>query len=122
MLKVLNRVHSHTYEIKIYCGLRHGYSKTEPLHDIEEVKSICQGYCDRNGFCVTVNPTEFIYTDGFEPGAIIGIINYPRFPKGIGELDTRALELAEILLNEMNQERVSVVTPRETIMLENIYE
>ena len=114
----INRVHSYTYEIKIYCGLRQGYSKELPIYDLEDVSDVCQAYCDEKGFCVTVSPTEFIYKDGFEPGAVIGIINYPRFPNTIDELRARALELGKILLKEMDQERLSIVMPRETIMLE----
>jgi len=115
---MLNQVCSLTYEIKIYCGLRQGYSKELPLHDLEEVKSICQEYCDTNGFCVTVSPIEFIYTDGFEPGAVVGIINYPRFPRVPRELDSAAIILAKMLLEKLGQERISVVMPTNTIMLE----
>ena len=83
------------------------------------LRDVCQKYCDENGFCVTFTPTTFIYTKDHEPGAIVGLIHYPRFPADVEVLETRALELAKRLLKVAKQKRVSVVFPKRTVMLEN---
>jgi SAM-dependent methyltransferase len=43
-----------------------------------------------NPSCVTVTPTNFIYCGGQEDGVIIGIRNYPRFPKTEDEICIKA--------------------------------
>ena len=67
------------YNVQIWCGLKE--RDTEYLHSIEEVKTICQKFVDEVGQCVSVTPTEFIYTKGNEEGVVVGFIIYPRFPK-----------------------------------------
>ena len=49
--------------------------------DIEQITDICQQYCDKVGLCVTVTKTNYVFTRGSEAGAVIGLINYARFPK-----------------------------------------
>ena len=43
---------------------------------------------------MTVTPTEYVYTGGRQPGAIIGLIAYARFVKSNAELDSMAKDLA----------------------------
>lgn len=105
-----------TFTATIYLGLRN--ADTGHIHGMSEVRAACQKYVDSVGLCVTVTPTEFIYADGSEPGAAIGLINYPRFPAEAGHIRDRALVLAERLLRAFDQSRVSVVFPDETVMLE----
>jgi len=105
-----------TWEAKIYCGLQAGYSGR--LLSIERIKKVCQEYCDDIGWCVTVTPTTFIYKEGNESGAVIGIINYPRFALSENTLKERTFTLAELLLTELEQLRISIVLPDETVMLE----
>lgn len=107
-----------TYTATIYVGLREGY--TERMHNINELISICQQFCDAEGFCVTVSGTEFIYTNGREIGATIGIINYPRFPHTPTEIKKKAIRLALLLKNKAKQKRVSIVLTDETIMLDAV--
>lgn len=106
-----------TIEVKIYLGLRVGY--TNKIHDIKEVKEICQNFVNEISLCVTVTPTEFIYKNGNEPGCIIGLINYPRFPNDLFTICTHAKNLGEILMKKMEQFRVTVVYPDSSILLEN---
>ena len=105
-----------TITAKIYLGLREKYSKK--IHTIEELKDLLQDYVDKTGFCVTVTPTNFIYTDGREPGAIIGLINYPRFPKTKNELKQRAEEIAKLCKQKYKQNRISIEYQDKTIMFE----
>ncbi len=68
--------------------------------------------------CVTVTPTKFIYRKGSEPGAIIGLIQYPRFLRMECKIKALAIGLTQILIDELKQERMSIVFPDETLMLE----
>ena len=104
-----------TYEVKIYVGLRIGYS--DVYHSLEEAKQICQKYVDEIGWCVTVTETEFIYKGGNEKGIIVGIIQYPRFPLPTETINTRVFELAQALLDGLEQQRLSVVFSDVTMMI-----
>lgn len=106
-----------TFTATIWVGLKE--RDTNILRSVDEVRAICQQYCDEIGFCVTVTEIEFIYTDGNEPGVAIGCINYPRFPDMPENILHRALELAGRFLYAFNQYKVSVVCPDATYMLEN---
>ena len=108
---------SETYQVQIYVGLRVGY--TEEMHSINDVTKICDEWLEEHKDCVTITPTEFRYVDGWEPGAIVGMINYPRFPRSAAEIKSNAMELGEILRTRLGQFRVSVVTPTHTYLLEN---
>ena len=72
---------------------------------------------DRVGLCVSVTPTEFIYSNGSEPGFIVGLINYPRFPDHVPSIRGKALHIAEELRVLMQQLKVTVVFPDETVMV-----
>jgi len=105
-----------TYTAQIFVGLRVGYS--EEIHSLDEVREVCSAYVNSVGLCVTVTPTEFIYVDGGEPGAVVGLINYPRFPATPADIEFHALELARALKDALGQNRVSVVFPHRTVMIE----
>jgi len=105
-----------TFKADIYIGLQEGYNGQ--CHSMYELYTICQKYCNEIKLGVTVTPTRFIYVDGAEEGAIVGLINYPRFPSGREEIKNKATELAKILMDNFKQERCSIVCTDETIMLE----
>ena len=105
-----------TFTANIYVGLQEKYDGK--YRSVDEVRNLCQNYVNEIGWCVTVTPTEFIYKNGMEPGVIIGAINYPRFPSTPEQMKKQVLDLAEILLVELNQYRVSIVFTDETLMLE----
>lgn len=106
-------------DIKIYCGLKNTFEQKIGTYSLTDVHEIVQEYVNKLGECVTITPTNFVYTNGNEPGVIIGFINYPRFPKDQSELITRALGLAEKLMYAFKQCRVTVTTPISSIMLTN---
>lgn len=103
-----------SFNIQIWIGLREGY--TDKVHNIEEVYEECQKICNF-GNCVTVTPTRFIYKDGWEDGVIIGLINYPRFPKEKQRLIYDSWEISNRLQEKFNQIRVSITTPEKTYCL-----
>ncbi len=105
-----------TYWANIYCGLQKAYSGE--IIDIAYAKELCQKFCNEVKLGLTFTPTNFIYVDGSEPGFIVGLINYPRFPSSSMIIIQRAKELGLILLKELSQERLSIVTRDRTIMLE----
>lgn len=105
-----------TFTASIYVGLRHGYAGETSSSD--EVRQWLQNYCNEVKLGLTFTQTEFIYVDGGEPGVIIGLINYPRFPTTIEDIKEKALAIAKGLMELCQQERVSVVFSDETIMLE----
>jgi len=109
------------YESKIWLGLRAGYGHM--YSNIADVSKVISEWCKEKKQCVTVSNTDFIYVDGWEPGLIIGFINYPRYPNSKAELKNRTLELAELLMKKFNQYRVSCTfyptVPGGTVMLEN---
>ena len=116
-----------TFTATIYVGLKDTDKDNESkerdesynsLYDINDLKDVCQKYCDKVGFCVSFTPTKFIYTNGNEPGVIVGIIQYPRFPKPESEIKEKCIELAKLLMKQANQYKVSIVFTDETVMLE----
>ena len=109
-----------TYTATIYVGTRRGYDGE--IKPYEEVAKIIQDWVDSVGMCVTVTPTEYIYTGGREPGIIVGFINYPRFPEAPRNIELKVLDLAQILLRECKQMGLSIVFPDRTLMLSNTEE
>lgn len=105
-----------TFTANIYVGLRIGY--TGDSYGITHLEPLVQKYVNEVKLGVTVTPTKFLYVDGYDDGAIIGLINYPRFPSTNDEIKQKAINLAKILLKRFQQERVSVVFSDETIMIE----
>ena len=103
------------FQVQIWVGLKE--TDTGEVSDLSVIENICQEHCDDIGDCVTVTKTKYIYSDGNEPGAVIGWISYPRFPRTIDEVKKRAINLAEKLMEELHQKRVTITTPTESIML-----
>jgi len=99
----------------IFVGLRRGYGGKAP--DFDDVLPLCQGYVEEVGLAVTISPTVFVYRGGMEYGVIVGLINYARFPSTPKKILAHALKLARILRKELGQERVTVMTPTESILI-----
>lgn len=92
-----------TYWVRLYLS--------GPLPVIEQA---CRRECLEEGLCVTVEPTRFIYTGGEETGAVVGLLNYPRFPSTPKSLRDRGRVLAIRLLDATCQHSVLVMTPEDT--------
>lgn len=102
-----------TFIANIYVGLDAG----DKVYTYEDAKKLIQNYANTVGLCVTVTQTEYVYNGGSEPGIIVGLINYPRFPKNPDELKVQALNLADLLRKGLGQLKVTVVMLDETIMI-----
>lgn len=90
--------------------------------DLKDAFNVCMEYCERVGFCVTLNGTGYIYRGKgrsaargvHSPGFVVGLINYPRFPMEPDQLWERARELAELLREACGAESYSIQAPDRT--------
>jgi len=82
-----------------------------PLNEIEQS---CREFV-LSGLCVTVTATNYIYTGGEESGAIIELINYPRFPSTEDEIYVKARDLAIKVMEDCHQVSFTLMTPTNTI-------
>jgi hypothetical protein len=103
--------------VNIFVGLKN--RDTKHTYSELDVYKICEGFCDKKGLCVSITSTNFIYTKGNEPGVIIGLINYPRFPSTEEEIYNTALDLSSQLLIRLEQYRISFNFKGMTYMLTN---
>jgi hypothetical protein len=81
---------------------------------IEAAKQALRAECLREGLCVTVDPTVFVYTGGEESGYVVGLINYPRVPQPPEVITARGHAIANLLLDATFQHSALVMTPAET--------
>lgn len=96
--------------------------KTENTHwvkiylsgPISVIEQTCRNECKEIGLCVTVEPVKFIYSGGEESGVVVGLVNYPRFPRGDDAINAIATALATRLLEATHQDSVMVMTPKRT--------
>lgn len=106
-----------TYNATIYVGLKNRDDDT--VVSFEDAETLIQTWVDVLSYCVSVTQTKYLYKGGNEPGLIVGIITYPRFPDPPERIRKLALDLANKMMIGFRQYRVSVVFPEETIMLSN---
>jgi hypothetical protein len=81
---------------------------------ILEARRIIRAECLREGLCVTIEPTQFLYTGGEETGFVVGFLNHPRFPRSPEEITIRARSLLLLLLSGTYQHSGLLVTPEKT--------
>lgn len=91
---------------------------------IEQAKQVIRADVFREGLCVTIEPTHFIYTGGEEAGYVVGLLNYPRFPASPEEILSRARSLMQNLLAATFQHSALLVAPdvTEWVTLRNLDE
>lgn len=105
-----------TYWATIFIGFKD--VDTGHVHSLMKARKICSDYVNELELCVTLTPTEYIYSEHKgEVGAMIGLINYPRFPMEPGVIEEHAIKLAEILKEKLDQHRVTIQFRDKTIML-----
>ncbi len=71
-------------------------------------------YCLDKGFCINLQPTQYIYTGGAEGGMVVELISYPRFPLTTCEIRNHAQAILEGLVEELCQRSGTIMTPYET--------
>lgn len=92
-----------TYWVKLYLS-----------GPIEAAKQLLRAECLREGLCVTIEPTQYIYSGGEEAGYVVGLVNYPRFPAQPEAINARAREIMEMLLRGTFQTSALMMTPDES--------
>ena len=81
---------------------------------IDVARQILRAECLREGLCVTIEPTNFIYTGGEEVGFVVGLLNYPRFPMSAAALLRRGRGIMAALLRGTHQHSGLLVTENKT--------
>ena len=81
--------------------------------DYEQIKQVCREYCV-TGFCVSIQKTDYVYQYGEEAGAVITLINYPRFPSSYDGLINNAVDLGWLLADGCCQRSFTIQAPNMT--------
>lgn len=83
--------------------------------DIAAATDYARQYCDREGLCITITATVYVYTGGQEAGFVVGLINYPRFPSEPSDLWRVAEHLAAYLRERLYQDSYTIHAPDKTV-------
>jgi len=95
--------------------------KTEPTFiceifiagEMADIERECANYC-MEGLCVSIEPVKYIYTGGRETGAVVRLLNYPRFPATPTAIRARATILAKRLMKVCFQTSAMIVDRERT--------
>lgn len=88
-----------------------GWARIYIAGPIEVAKQLLRAECVREGLCVTIEPTHFIYTGAEESGYVVGLVNYPRFPTTPEALHERAMAVLHLLLDGTFQHSALLMEP-----------
>jgi|TARA_R110000796_G_scaffold34727_2_gene89442 hypothetical protein len=108
-----------TYEVRVYLGSINEdtlkeFSESELVHEIGIFQESC-----KQTIPVRLTSTTFISkTHYMEEGWEIAAINYPRVETESSKIDVFMKDLAVYLLDKFKQNRISIVMPDETLMVE----
>lgn len=72
-------------------------------------EQIIREFAFSGGVCVNLYETRYIYRGGEESGYVVELINYPRFPVEKSELQEKAKELADKLLDGTYQSSYTIM-------------
>jgi hypothetical protein len=111
-----------TFTANAVIGLVRGYSQKKiSIVEFKKVLLSAQQKIREQheiGLSIKLSSTEIIFLGQEEPSIDLQIIQYPKFPQTEEVLKKVFLELIEILMLELEQNRVVIVFTEETIMLE----
>lgn len=111
--------HGSFYPVRLLIGERYQY--TERTYSRAELLDALQRFFALNPddrLSVRVSDLTFVAPGYVENGYEIVASNYPRYPLEPDVILARMRRLARYLLQEMNQERVSLETPIEVVVTE----
>lgn len=77
--------------------------------DLTVAKQVIGKFCRDNGWCVTVTPTDYIYSGGQESGIIVECICYPRFETTFEQNANKMRKLADELVISLNQKSYTIL-------------
>ena len=111
-----------TFKAEATFGLKRGYK--DELMSIEEFKlnlieAQKEVYKETNlRLSTKITPCSIVFSGQDEPSVDLSFIQYPKFPYQEPLLKNGIMRLVEVLMVKLEQNRVVVVLPDETIMLE----
>lgn len=111
-----------TYWCYFLIGSNRGYDTTTLITEEELLKHITnfQNKYWKESCSVNVAPNNtIVFQDYKEMCYKVEAINYPRFPKTERDIYEFMLTLMEYLLVNLDQQRITLVTPHKSVMLEN---
>lgn len=76
--------------------------------NMQDIERGCAEYC-KTGMCVSIEAVKFVYTGGREDGAVVRLVNYPRFPANTTEIREKAIALAKQLIERCCQTSALVI-------------
>ena len=118
----MNIIKNKTFTANAVIGLVRGYSQKKiSIVEFKKVLLSAQQKIREQheiGLSIKLSSTEIIFLGQEEPSIDLQIIQYPKFPQTEEVLKKVFLELKEILMLELEQNRVVIVFAEETIMLE----
>lgn len=109
------------FEARIYIGSKVRYNG--PSFSIVDLKFQISNFQKTRLLCesntVRITATNFVFNEYEESGWEIAIINYPRNEKPEKIIRNFTFDLAVHLFKHFEQNRMSIVFPDETVMLES---
>jgi hypothetical protein len=118
----MNQITTKTFTAQITIGLKKGYSDENiSLIEFKEALLIVQQkiHVKYNiGLSAKLSHCDILFLGQDEPSMELQFIQYPKFPQKVSELKKAIVELTEIMMVKLEQNRVVIVFPDETIMLE----
>ena len=118
----MNIIKNKTITANAVIGLVRGYSQKKiSIVEFKKVLLSAQQKIREQheiGLSIKLSSTEIIFLGQEEPSIDLQIIQYPKFPQTEEVLKKVFLEFIEILMIELEQNRVVIVFTEETIMLE----
>lgn len=82
--------------------------------NMQDIERRCAEHCMEVGLCISVEPVKFVYTGGREDGAVVRLVNYPRFPSTPEAIRSKANILAELLVRACSQWSALIVDREQT--------
>lgn len=76
--------------------------------NMQDIERGCAEFC-QSGLCVSIESVKFVYTGGREDGAVVRLVNYPRFPADPVAIRDKAIALAKQLIDRCCQTSALVV-------------
>jgi hypothetical protein len=118
----MNSVTSKTFTAQITIGLFRGYSKKN-ISKLELKKALLNGQKQIKAqykieLSAKLSPCEILFLGQEEPSMELQFIQYPKFPHEESELKKGLITLTELMMLELEQNRVVIIFTDETIMLE----
>jgi hypothetical protein len=82
--------------------------------DLVTARALLREEAYQQWLCVSLTPTEFVFTGAVESGVAIGFVNYPEVSSTPEKIFERAKDIATKLIPKMGQRSALVVGPDQT--------